>query len=132
MKFDQMNLEVLFPTIAIQSEVIRTHKVVLFLWQADSLYFCQLQFKPATIHLFTIRYVSRYRCHDTVHDTIRSVTTKQEGYWLVSCLWAQKSVQLTSLVASMHACVVCTILNMMLNTVQHGFFSSVCSESRCA
>ena len=46
MKFDQMNLEVLFPAIAIRSEVIRTHKAVLFLWQVDSLYFCKPQFLP--------------------------------------------------------------------------------------
>ena len=46
MKFCQMNLEVLFSAIAIWSEVIRTHKVVLFLWQVDSLYFCKLQFLP--------------------------------------------------------------------------------------
>ena len=27
-----------------------------------------------------VRYVSRYNCHDTIHDTIRYITTKQEGY----------------------------------------------------
>ena len=51
----------------------------------------------------TIGYVSRYSCPDTIHDTICYITTKQEGYCygmvyfyhkchLVSCLWAQKSV----------------------------------------
>ena len=81
---------------------------------------CRPQFsqliRPATIHFS--RCISRYSCHDTIHDTIRYITTKQEGYCLVSCSWAQKSVQLTSLV-----------LNIMLNTAQHGFFSSVCSEN---
>ena len=37
----------------------------------------------------------------------------------MSCSWAQKSVQLTSLVASTHAYVVSTILN--INTARHGF-----------
>ena len=27
--------------------------------------------RPATIHFSTIRYISRYSCHDTMHDTIR-------------------------------------------------------------
>ena len=59
--------------------------------------------RPATVHFSTIRYmyVSRYSCHDTIHDMIRYITTKQKGYCLVACLWAQKSVQLTSLVGSM-------------------------------
>ena len=60
------------------------------------------------------------------------ITTKQEGYCLMSCLWAQKSVQLTSLVGSTHAFVVSAILNITLNTAQHGFFSSVCSENHHA
>ena len=81
-------------------------------------------------------------CHDTIHDTICYTTTKQEWYcywikwfifdktWdyachLMSCLWVQKSVQLTSLVGSMHVCVVSTILNIMLNTAQYGFFLSL-------
>ena len=59
--------------------------------------------RPATIHFSTIQYESRYSCHDTMHDTIRYITTKQEGYCLVSCSWAQKSVQLT-LEARMHLC----------------------------
>ena len=88
--------------------------------------------RPAMIHFSTIRYVSRYSCHDMKHDTIRYITTKQEGYCLVSCSWAQKSVQLTSLVGSTHAFVVSAILNIMLNTAQHGFFLSVCSENRRA
>ena len=46
MKFDQMNLEVLFPAIAIRSEVIRTHKAVLFLWEVHWTYFCKPQFLP--------------------------------------------------------------------------------------
>ena len=55
--------------------------------------------RPATIHFSTIWYVSRYRCHDTIHDTICHITTKR----LMSCSWAQKSVQPTSLVeARMH------------------------------
>ena len=35
---------------------------------------------------------------DTVscHDTICYITTKQEGYCLMSCSWAQRSVQLPS------------------------------------
>ena len=41
------------------------------------------------------------QCHDTIHDRIHYITTKQEGYCLVSCSWAQKYVQLTSLVESM-------------------------------
>ena len=77
--------------------------------------------RPATIHFSTIRYISRYSCHDTIHDTIQYITTKQEGHCLMSCSWAQKSVQLTSLV-----------LNITLNTTQHGFFSSICSENRRA
>ena len=32
--------------------------------------------RPATIHFSTIRYVSRYSCHNTIHDTIRYITTK--------------------------------------------------------
>ena len=46
MKFDQMNLEVLFSAIAIRGEVIRTHKVVLFLWEGHWTYFCKPQFLP--------------------------------------------------------------------------------------
>ena len=57
-----------------------------------------VQARPATIHFSTIRYVSRYSCHDTIHDMICYITTKQEGYCFMSCSWAQKSVQLTSLV----------------------------------
>ena len=75
------------------------------------------------IHFSTIRYVSRYSlsrydtypdtvCHDTIHYTIRCITTKQEGYCLVSCSWAQRSVQLTSLVGSMHVFVVSAVLNI--------------------
>ena len=60
--------------------------------------------RPAMIHFSTIQYVSRYSCHDTIHDTIRYITTKQEGYCLVSCSWAQKSVQLTSLVLNAKHC----------------------------
>ena len=86
----------------------------------DAQFWYQLT-RPATIHFSTIRYISRYSCHDMIHDTIRYITTKQEGYCLVSCSWAQKSVQLTSLV-----------LNITLNTAQHGFFSSVYSENRHA
>ena len=73
--------------------------------------------------------------HDTTHIAIQLsrydmyITTKQEGYCLMSCSWAQKSVQLTSLVGSMHAFVVSAILDIMLNTAQHGFFLSVCSEN---
>ena len=55
--------------------------------------------KPATIRFSTIQYVSRYSCHDTIHY----ITTKQEGYCLASCSWAQKSVQLT-LEARMRLC----------------------------
>ena len=44
MKFYQMNLEVLFSALAIRSEVIRTQKVVLFLSQVHTLYFCKPQF----------------------------------------------------------------------------------------
>ena len=51
--------------------------------------------RPATIHFCTIRYVSLYSCHNTIHDTIRYITTKQEGYCVVSSLWAEKSGQLT-------------------------------------
>ena len=47
--------------------------------------------RPATIRFSTIWYVSRYSCHDTIHDTICYITTK----CLVSCSWVQKSVQLT-------------------------------------
>ena len=78
--------------------------------------------RPATIHLSTIQYVSRYSCHDTIHDTIPYITTKREGYCLVCCSWAQKSVQLTSLVGSTHAFLVSAILNVTLNT-EHGFLS---------
>ena len=74
--------------------------------------------RPATIHFSTIRYVSQYSCH----DTIRYITTKQEGYCLVCFSWAQRSVQLTSLVGSTHAFVVSAILNVTLNT-EHRFFS---------
>ena len=74
--------------------------------------------RPATIHFSMIQYVTQ--------------ETKQEGYCFVSCSWAQKSVQLTSLVGSTHAFVVSAILNITLNTAQHGFFSSVCLENRCA
>ena len=67
--------------------------------------------RPATIHFSTIWYVSRYSCHDTIHDTIRYITTKQEGYCLMSCSWAQE---------------VCTAdkpsLDIMINTAQHGFY----------
>ena len=66
--------------------------------------------RPATIHSSTIRYISRYSCHYMIHNMIRCITTKLEGYCLVSCSWAQKSVQLTSLVGSMHVFVVSTIL----------------------
>ena len=86
---------------------------------------CRPQFsqliRPATIHFS--RCISRYSCHDTIHDTIRYITTKR----LMSCSWAQKSVQLTSLVGSTHAFVVSAILNITLNNAQHGFFLSVCS-----
>ena len=53
---------------------------------------------------------------------------------VASCIaraWAQKSAQLTHLAKSMHAFLVCTILNV-LNAAQHGFLSSVCSENRSA
>ena len=65
----------------------------------------------------------------TIRYTIQCyITTKQEGYCygmvyfyhkcqLVSCLWAQKSVQLTSLVGCTHVLVVSTILNITLNKI---------------
>ena len=75
------------------------------------LYYCRS--RPAMIHFSTIQYVSWYSCQDMIHDTICYMTTvKLEGYCLVSCSWAQKSVQLTSLVGSMHAFVVSDILNI--------------------
>ena len=79
--------------------------------------------RPTTTHFSMIRYVSWYSCHDMIHDTILYITTKQEGYCLVSCSWAQKSVQVRSLVGSMHVFVVSAILNIMLNTAQYRFFS---------
>ena len=68
------------------------------------------------------RYIfPRYDTYPDTVVTIRYIATKQEGNCLMSCSWAQMSVQLTSLV-----------LNITLNTAQRGFFSSVCSENRSA
>ena len=63
---------------------------------------------PATIFFHdTIRISIQLSRYDTRYDTLH-ITTKR----LVSCLWAQKSVQLTSLVGSTHAFIVPAILNM--------------------
>ena len=66
----------------------------------------------------------------TIRYKIRYVTQQQNA----SCLARghRKSLQLTSLVGSTHVFVVSAILNITLNTAQHGFFSSVCSENRHA
>ena len=101
---------------------------------AHWLYFYQQMPSSGTSWLGLQRYI--FPQYDTYPDTvvtiwytIRYITTKQEGYCLVSCWWAQKSVQLTG---SMHAFAVSAILNITLNTAQHGFFSSVYSENRHA
>ena len=59
-------------------------------------------FRPATIHFSTIRYVSQYSCHDTIHNTIRYITTKR----LVSCSWASE-VCTADKPSWKHACVCC-------------------------
>ena len=67
--------------------------------------------------------------YDMYPDT---VVTIRYTIWNVG---HRKSTQLTSLhlvVGSTHAFVVSTILNVTLNTAQHGFFSSVCSENHSA
>ena len=84
--------------------------------------------RPAMRHFSTIRYISRYSFHYTIHY----VTTSHNNIALRLARGHRKSVQLTSLVGSTHVFVVSTILNITLNTAQHGFFSSVCSENRRA
>ena len=57
--------------------------------------------RPATTHFSTIRYISRYSCHDMVHDNYDTLHNTHNN--VASCLARvhRKSIQLTSLVGSM-------------------------------
>ena len=112
---------------------------VTTLWISLCVFFVLLSYRPATIHFSTIR----HKYPDTVvtipytirYDTLYNNKTRTRRV-LPRVLLVGSEVctadKPTAVDESTHVFVVSAILNIMLNTAQHGFFSSVCSENRHA